>query len=882
MSTINVTRQPKSIKITHPNREIVVKNRNVTINLHDGGRRGLPGPEGPPGEPGPQGDPGVGVPTGGTTGQVLAKNSNTNYDTEWLDVAGEQTYDEYIYNSSGTQSGNRYNDWDDLYVAFSTGQDGPIRITFEQNEALPTGLYNLDYVTFNGNGTISILGGLVVTLPDGFLVDGTWVNGMLDNGVGLVWEGSAPALDYTSGINLFSLNLGNAIQTVNAPFFSCHSGTLAVIKLSVGSILDNGTYEPILTESGASVFMLVGGSNAGFASNIFRGVTDPFATLILVDSPSASISLARTDANLTGTAEIILSASSTLIGYDNSTSGLSASTVKTAIDELAASPGGGAVDSVNGETGVVVLTQDDVGDGGTYKQYSDTEKTKLAGIEGGAEVNNISDSNATSLTDGNPTTLHGHPQSSITNLVSDLAAKLSLSGGTMTGILNLNRPNNTTAIYVNQTSSAESVTWRYGFYLAGNNNFIFHRSGLATEPLQLRSADNFVEIGLGLDLDYSTADRLAIIDSSKHLIAANTTTYPSLTELAFVKGVTSAIQAQINGKENTITAGTTAQYWRGDKSFQTLDKTAVGLGNVDNTSDATKNSASATLTNKTINGSNNTITNVPVPSGLSATGTPSATTYLRGDGSWATPSGGGSVATDPIWDAKGDLAGATGADTASRLAVGSNYMNLRANSSQSTGLEWSFDQDMPFSLAVNDYLLLSRFLGTGYSALSPSSSTLNSNNQAKYIPFVLSEPLKIDSMALYLVAANAGASAVLRMGIYADSNGRPGNVIQDAGSASINAGGVKTLSFTEITLAPGQYWACAVTQNLDTAGVNPTWACCAAGQNLVGEPAPAASNNMFVSLISTSISGALANSPTVSFSRSTSAQTPHIYIKRSS
>lgn len=35
-------------------------------------------------------------------------------------------------------------------------------------------------------------------------------------------------------------------------------------------------------------------------------------------------------------------------------------------------------------------------------------------------------------------------------------------------------------------------------------------------------------------------------------------------------------------KEDAITAGTTAQYWRGDKTFQTLDKTAVGLGNVDN------------------------------------------------------------------------------------------------------------------------------------------------------------------------------------------------------------------------------------------------------------------------------------------------------------
>lgn len=43
--------------------------------------------------------------------------------------------------------------------------------------------------------------------------------------------------------------------------------------------------------------------------------------------------------------------------------------------------GGGAVDSVNGETGTVVLNQDEVLDGTTYKQYSATEKTKLAGIE---------------------------------------------------------------------------------------------------------------------------------------------------------------------------------------------------------------------------------------------------------------------------------------------------------------------------------------------------------------------------------------------------------------------------------------------------------------------------------------------------------------------
>ncbi|MGZ3770056.1 MAG: hypothetical protein ACXVCP_00410 [Bdellovibrio sp.] len=71
------------------------------------------------------------------------------------------------------------------------------------------------------------------------------------------------------------------------------------------------------------------------------------------------------------------------------------------------------------------------------------------------------------------------------------------------------------------------------------------------------------------------------------------------TELGYLSGVTSAIQTQINAKEGSVSSGTTAQYYRGDKTWQTLDKTAVGLANVDNTSDATKNSATANLSNKT-------------------------------------------------------------------------------------------------------------------------------------------------------------------------------------------------------------------------------------------------------------------------------------------
>ena len=52
--------------------------------------------------------------------------------------------------------------------------------------------------------------------------------------------------------------------------------------------------------------------------------------------------------------------------------------------------------------------------------------------------------------------------------------------------------------------------------------------------------------------------------------------------------------------------------------------------------------------------------------------------------------GGGSVATDAIWDVKGDLAVGTGANTAIRLAVGANKLVLRADSTAASGASWGF------------------------------------------------------------------------------------------------------------------------------------------------------------------------------------------------
>jgi hypothetical protein len=100
----------------------------------------------------------------------------------------------------------------------------------------------------------------------------------------------------------------------------------------------------------------------------------------------------------------------------------------------------------------------------------------------------------------------------------------------------------------------------------------------------------------------------------------------------------------------------------GKQGVVTLVSADVGLGNVDNTSDATKNAAAVTLTNKTINGASNTLTvrlandvtgNLPVTNLNSGTGANSGS-FWRGDGQWAPPAGGGDV-VGPTASVDGEL-----------------------------------------------------------------------------------------------------------------------------------------------------------------------------------------------------------------------------------
>lgn len=123
--------------------------------------------------------------------------------------------------------------------------------------------------------------------------------------------------------------------------------------------------------------------------------------------------------------------------------------------------------------------------------------------------------------------------------------------------------------------------------------------------------------------------------------------------------------------EPTITAGTTAQYYRGDKTFQTLDKTAVGLGNVDNTSDANKPISTATQT--ALNAKQDSLGFTPVPTTrtLTINGT---TQDLSADRTFT-------IATNPgtVTSVAALTLGTTGTDLSSTVANGTTTPVITLN-----------------------------------------------------------------------------------------------------------------------------------------------------------------------------------------------------------
>lgn len=78
---------------------------------------------GPMGTQGPKGDTGWGVSEGGTVGQVLVKNSDTDYDTAWSTIieSGSNDNGSWIKYSDGTMICYKSTGWIDMNITTSWG-----------------------------------------------------------------------------------------------------------------------------------------------------------------------------------------------------------------------------------------------------------------------------------------------------------------------------------------------------------------------------------------------------------------------------------------------------------------------------------------------------------------------------------------------------------------------------------------------------------------------------------------------------------------------------------------------------------------------------------------------------------------------------------------
>ena len=208
----------------------------------------------------------------------------------------------------------------------------------------------------------------------------------------------------------------------------------------------------------------------------------------------------------------------------------------------------GAVDSVNSQTGAVVLDQDDVGDGTTYKQYSSTEKTKLSGIATGATANS---SDATLLNRAN------HTGTQVASTISDFSSSADARIASAAGV---------------------SVASLSGGKIPSSQ---IPAVGLVTVQTAASQAAQ-------LALTTQEGDVVVRTDTSVTYMR-NSGTAGTMADFTLLNTPADAVTS-VNGNTGVVT----------------LAKGDVGLGNVDNTSDATKDSAVANLTNKNLNSGTNT------------------------------------------------------------------------------------------------------------------------------------------------------------------------------------------------------------------------------------------------------------------------------------
>ena len=161
----------------------VLATSNSALNM-DLGVPGPTGATGATGAAGTNGTNGVGVPVGGTAGQVLAKINSTNYNTEWVDAGAAG---DFLPLAGGTMSGD---------ITFSVDNNG--------NDSL-VGAFG--FGVENTNGQVAYI------QPDVFRIyDNDHLTGTSVNGAGITFNDST--VQTTAGLPLTGGTMSGTINSI--------------------------------------------------------------------------------------------------------------------------------------------------------------------------------------------------------------------------------------------------------------------------------------------------------------------------------------------------------------------------------------------------------------------------------------------------------------------------------------------------------------------------------------------------------------------------------------------------------------------------------------------------------------------------------------------
>lgn len=88
---------------------------------------------------------------------------------------------------------------------------------------------------------------------------------------------------------------------------------------------------------------------------------------------------------------------------------------------------------------------------------------------------------------------------------------------------------------------------------------------------------------------------------------------------------------------------------------------------------------------------------------------------------------------------------------------------------------------------------------------TPTTLTGTLNDNVKLCPFIIAETTIIDKISVHITVGGTAAST-MRYAIYDSNDELPNYLIFDSGDINSVTTGIKTITFTPLTLKPGLYW----------------------------------------------------------------------------